>query len=481
VEHSLNRRVKDLPPVLLKSWRFIIRTMKTWNRSVLQNEWFDVAPSIKRGEHSSDLLERIAGVLRPKLRVEKRLFLHGEAPEHATEPSDLMSLRYEAADGVSAYDVLDAWPRDAASETDYDLLSQLTHNLHAALADATDDGVENEDYYTASDRDVPSVAQHKQNRYRSGFQAIVRVIAEVWLRLARKSAPKAVAFVQQWRHSGFRLMRRLALFACSKPFGPAELVAEVLIEIPSAELFVPQSSVEVHELIRARWKDIAPDKREAILSRLVEGPPRSRFREGVDIDGAIDRYRFELLAEMERNGLDIGPKAEALLQEIRSRHPEWSPLPAEQAGFGIWHEGARYVVGDASKFNGVPDDALVPEAKRIAATASFLDSDAWQALCSSEPDRAFRGLENAEARGERPIELWQQFLWKREKYTDADSEKRVARLIVRWPSEGFDEIIAPAASWLELHAETLDDEHLWPLWDRIAAATLERTVEAADE
>ena len=88
-----------------------------------------------------------------------------------------MSLRYETADGVSAYDVLDAWPRDAASETDFDLLSQLTPNLHAALADATDDGVENEDHYTASDRDVPSVAQHKQNQYRSGFQAIVRVEA----------------------------------------------------------------------------------------------------------------------------------------------------------------------------------------------------------------------------------------------------------------------------------------------------------------
>jgi hypothetical protein len=57
----------------------------------------------------------------------------------------------------------------------------------------------------------------------------------------------------------------------------------------------------------------------------------------------------------------------------------------------------------------------------------------------------------------------------------------VARLILRWPSEGFDDVIAPAASWLELHAESLDDEYLWPLWDRIAAATLERSVEAPDE
>jgi hypothetical protein len=205
LEDSLGRHAKDLPPILFKSWRFIIRTMKTWNRRVLQNEWFEVAPRIKRGERSSDLLERVADIIRPKLRVEKRLSLYGEAPAHAAEPSDLMSLRYQVADGVSADIVLAAWPKDADAQADQELLSQLTSALGAALADATDAGVESDGQYGVSDRDVPSVAQHKQNRYRSGFQAIVRVIAEVWLRLARKSTPKAVDFIERWRHSHFDL------------------------------------------------------------------------------------------------------------------------------------------------------------------------------------------------------------------------------------------------------------------------------------
>jgi hypothetical protein len=480
LEHSLNRHAGDLRPLLLKSWQLIIRSMKVWNRNILQNEWFEVVPRIKSGGYSSELLERIAVTLRPKLRVEKRLSLHGEVPERAAEPSDLMSLRYEVADGVSADQVLKAWPADASVKANYEVLSQLTLALRAALADATDDGVEVDEYYSASDRDVPSVAEHEQNRYRSGFQAIVRVMVEIWLRLAKTSPSYAILFVQQWRQSGFRLMRRLALFACTDPIVPAELGADILTEIPSSELFLSQSSVEVHQLIRARWRDFASDKREAILNRLSEGPPRQPFREGADIDRAIDRRRFDILAEMERNGLEIGQKAEALLKDIRAREPNWALRPAEQAGFGVWHEGARAVVSDARKLDGIPDDALVLEAKRITATPRILDGDVWQALCSSDPDRALRGLEISAARGDLPIDLWQQFLWGRSEYSKPDVEKRVAELIARWPQESFEKIIEPASSWLELHAQTLNDSHVWQVWDRIADATLETAEEAAD-
>ena len=472
LEYSLIRHANELPAVLAESWRFIIRSVKTWNQSVLQNEWFHVKPRIEKGEISFELLERIADVLHPKLRVEKRLFLHTEPPVHAAEPSDLMSLRYEVVDGVSADDVLEAWPNDAGAQTDHQLLSLLTDSLRTALADATDAGVEADEHYSVSDRDVPSVAKHDQNRYRSGFQAIVRVMAELWLRLARKSPSSAISLIEQWRRSGFRLMRRLALFACSDPIVPADLGADVLIEIPSGELFIPQSSVEVHQLIRARWRDFASFKRDAILSRLRQGPPRHNFREGADVDRAIDRYRFDILAEMQRNGLEIGQKTEVLLKEIRTRRPEWTMRQAEQAGFGVWHEGPRQVVGDASKLNGVPDDALVQEVRRIAAEADFLEGDAWQALCSSDPDRALRALEAAEARGDWAIELWPQLLWARSKYAEVETENRVAQVLLRWPAETFEKVIEPASSWLELHAESLDDARLWPVWDRIADVTL---------
>jgi hypothetical protein len=86
-----------------------------------------------------------------------------------------MSIDYEIEDSISPDDVIAAWPNDAAPEVDANLLLQLTAALSGALADATDVGVEGEGYST-SDADVPSVARHPQNEYRSGFQSIIRVV-----------------------------------------------------------------------------------------------------------------------------------------------------------------------------------------------------------------------------------------------------------------------------------------------------------------
>jgi len=330
--------------------------------------------------------------------------------------------------------------------------------------------------YSTSDTDVPSVAQHGQNTYRSGFHAIVRVMAELWLRLARKSPQLAHSFVQQWRDSEFRLMRRLALFACADPGASADFAADMLIELQSGELFLTSSSVEVYRLIRTRWKEFGAEKQQAILRRLREGPPRDWFREGADIDRAIDGSRFDILAGMERDGFDIGEEAAGLLKEISARWPEWRPRPVEQAGFHVWHEsGTSRVASDADKLHGVPDDQLVAEAKKIAAAADFLDDNNWQALCLSDPDRALRSLnEAAAAAGDWTVELWQQFLWARKEYADTGTEQRVALLLMRWPHESFGKIAAPGSSWLDEHALTLDDSLLWRLWDRIADVSLIR-------
>ena len=78
-------------------WRLIFRHMRTAKRGALRDEWFDTAPRIKSGEHSPELLERIAQVLRPKLRVGKRLSWHDEEDD-PERPSDLMSIDYEIED-----------------------------------------------------------------------------------------------------------------------------------------------------------------------------------------------------------------------------------------------------------------------------------------------------------------------------------------------------------------------------------------------
>ena len=92
-------------------------------------------------------------------------------------------------------------------------------------------------------------------------------MAELWLRLSKKSSQSAVAIVQQWRDGAFRLTRRLALFACVDPVVPSDFAADMLIGLPCGELFLAGASVEVYRLIRGRWKDLPAEKQEAILRR----------------------------------------------------------------------------------------------------------------------------------------------------------------------------------------------------------------------
>jgi hypothetical protein len=184
---------------------------------------------------------------------------------------------------------------------------------------------------------------------------------------------------------------------------------------------------------------------------------------------------------MARDGFDIGAAGRTLLADISARYPEWQPKPAEQAGFHVWHEsGFRNVEGDADQLKNVPDDKLVAEAKKVATNADFRDGDNWQALCLSDPDRALRGLDAAASEGDWTAGFWEQLLWSRSAYADSGTETRIAQLLLEWPVGAFPLVSAAASSWLNDHAKSLPNDLLWPLWDRIADASLVETSETED-
>ena len=253
---------------------------------------------------------------------------------------------------------------------------------------------------------------------------------------------------------------------------PANVAANLLIDIPLGEFFLTHSSVEAYRLIRMRWSDFPPEKQQQILLRICEGPPRSWFREAAEIERHIDRSRYEFLTDMVRDGVDIGLKAGKLLAEIRERWPQWEPKPAEQVGFHVWHESGDHELDNIDKLKDFADGDLVVAARKIAEVAGFMEADSWHSLCLSDPDRALRGLDAAAKDGDWPKDYWEQLLWSRKEYRDDETEQKIAERLLQWPSDRFGSIAAAASSWLEGHAKTLSDALLWPLWDRIADAAL---------
>jgi hypothetical protein len=468
LESRLNRQLAALSPFLVKCWRLIIQHMRSARRGALPSEWFDIAPRIKRGEQSPEVLERFSEALKPKLKIGRRIALSDDERESPQAPTDLMSIDYEIEDGISEEEVLSIWPKDAPADVEERLLRTLTSALSAALADAIDAGVESNQGYGVSDKDVPSVAKHQQNAYRAGFQPIVRIMAEIWTRLASKNSGLALQIADLWWHSEFRLVRRLALFAAANPAVPSSTVADILMALPRGELFVTNSTVEVYRLLHQRWRDLTPDQHKRIEERIAEGPPADWFRAGAEKGQIIDRCRFDLLGDLQRVGLDLTEKSKALFKEIAERWPQWQLRPPEQAGFHIWHEGVSRIVGDPEKLKDVTDDDLVAAAEKAAAEADFLEGDAWQALCQSDPPRALRGLSAQASKGLWSAAAWDRFLWAAQKIENSESTAKIAQLLLNAPDEPFAKMASSASWWLNEKARTIDDKLVWLLWDRIA-------------
>jgi len=476
LEFRLNQ-TEGLPSLLMKCWRLIISHMRNTKRSALQSDWFEIVPRIKRGEHSPELISRLAQVLQPRLRVGKRMHWGEEVVDKKLErPSDLISISFVIEDYPTEDEILSAWPENAKPDLDEKLLNQLTLALSDSIEKAIESEVESSLGYSLSDSDVPSIAKHDQNAYRAGFLPIVRVTADLWTRLAQKDAQRALVYTEKWEASEFRLFKRLALFTAADPAIPSDLAAQILMQLPARDLFLASSSVEAYRLIGARWFDFTPDKQQAIEQRIVEGPPAALFRK--EQERMVDSCRFDLLAFLQRRGAKLGKNSQAVLDDIQKRWPDWKVGPEEQAGFHSWVGEARSIADDPSKLSNVPDSDLIKVAERLASDVGFMGGDSWQALCQSDTVRALRGLVSQAEVGKWPVWAWRPFLWAATKLPDISDTQQVAKLLMECPKNDLSEIAEVVSWWLNESANTLDEKLLWPIWDRIEEACSKEIEEA---
>jgi hypothetical protein len=468
LKYRLDAQRPKLDALLTKCWQLIIRHIENDHHGRIQNNWFELLPRLKQGDVSTEVLSRIIHSLTPKLSVEKRFGWYDNPDRKVEKPTDIMSVKYGVDDGVSEHDFFSAWPKDASTEAYEFLAVGLTNALSATLADAVDVGVEGPIGLSLTDIDVPSVAAHEQNAYHEGFLPIVRILAELWSRLVQKHRDQALHVLNDWKRSPFRLLHRLALYAAADPQVSPDLAAEVLLEIPQGELFLTNSQVEVHRLVRSRWPEFQEDKRGLIERRIIQGPPPNWFKDGVDLSEPMDRHRFVLLLDLERSKIPLGEDAAKLMAEIRHRHPKWIDAEPEKAGFAIWHGEATRIKGQSSKLEALPASQLISAAKEAAAEADFMDGDAWQSFCQNQPQEAFLGIEAAPEEDRWQEWAWRPLLWAANKIPDVDLLNRMASLLVQWPENApFSETANGAASWMDEVSEKLGSAVLWKLWDFI--------------
>jgi hypothetical protein len=468
LEHRLNSRRDRLDFLPAKCWGLIIRHIRNSPQGTLQSEWFQLLPQLKRGDLSTDVLGRIAKILTPKLFVGERYGWYDQPGRKIEKPTDVISIKYDVDNGVSEDDFFASWPEAAPVATEEQLIYILTNSLGRALADAIDVGVEGNIGLSISDIDVPSVAAHEQNSHHSGFLSIVRITAELWLRLIEKNISKARSVLREWQNSDFRLLHRLALYAAAHPKVPPKHAADVLIHLPQGELFLTSSRVEVHRLIRKRWPEFSFKQRGLIEKRIVEGPPINWFRDGANLTQVMDQRRFPLLLDLERSTVHLGDEASTLLKELRDRRPQWRDVEPEKTGFVMWQGDVTSVAGNKSEFASVPSNGLIQAAKQLRDETDFMKGDPWQALCQDDASKAFLGISDAPTAERWHEWVWRPFLWAATKITDTDELNGIASLLAKWPKGAtFEETSTGAAWWMDQVSEKLKAPLLWAVWDLV--------------
>lgn len=491
IERALDQKRDELGPVRARAWEVMLSAKKLQADIDDGFSWYRQAPRIRAGEVGYEVRRLVTNLLRPRLRVGRTFQFYDEPAEPQSEETPIESLHtfmrldFEPSERNNFHEIVETWPRDERS------LAQLLQALERTLLDALENA---EDVgftvgYDRSDSDVPSVAHHEQNRYRSGFYPIVRVIADLWERLAQVAPERAIGLSQPWGQAPFVLLQRLAIFAATNPVHPAADLAKAIMGLDDHGFWVSAAQVELMRGLVARWDEFTPRTRADIEARISAGIPRDLFDEDAfdaqRWESVCDNAIYRRLSRLETAGKRLSADSITLLRQIAERHPQWRPSPGDRDDFHSWSETRSGPEGDVGLLKDVPDETLVGEALRIESERQFDQGELWRLFCSSDPDRAFRGLSADAAAGNWNPYPWRSLFWATGKSFDGILKVGIADAVLEMPDATLLELAGTIADWIRIHRAFLDGEpregvsRLWLLWDRLAQLVYAEN-EAAD-
>ena len=474
LETVITQRSLDLPAPFVKAWLVIIRFARTQADVV---DWLNLSSRLERGYRGRDVQRGIARTLRPRLRLAKpwRSSLDPVQCRTIKRLADLVKVEMQPNKWPDAERVLLIWPKDANDDEDYSLLHLLTHELTEALHDAAEAERIRADY-DQTDENVRSVSKHGQDEHSDGFYPIVRVIADLWERLAQKNGSLARRLVTDWRGAEFRLLRQLALHAFHNEIFSGDEAAELLLAIEDADLWASGARREATKLLAERWTQFSGGERAKLENRLCEGPCSSVFPKDfskTDIAELSERKRFVMLSRVVNAGGSLGERGTSELEHIRRQHPGWRADTEDLSDFDAWFGEFRELTNDRdiSELNAIPEKDLVEKALNLEREDPIHHRQMWSSVCRAEPERAYKALQAQADRGQWNFQAWSDWLF-REQPISSRLSVETAQSLLQMPQEEFESLIQSIGSWLAQTRLILapKGDIYWRLWDRIALA-----------
>lgn len=483
IEWHLNREDRRPELELRKAWRWILRASDQAGRSEPSYLWLQIRTD-PAAQDEAMFRDAVADLLVPRLHVNQppRWSSEQEPPESQVTANSLVWVDFKTSELPALPQVLNKTPQDTGIEER--LLRRLTLELATSLELARDVGFL--DGFDRSSEGVPSIAGHPQNQYRFGFCPLVRVIADLWERLAGHASERATAAARAWTVHPFVLFRRLYLHAVTNPTTfPSAIAGKELQKLPAPDFWSSELRRETMRLMALRWKEFPDRQRTALERKILRGPPRSMFRKDAQINrgqwrSIQDDAIFIRLERIQAAGGQLDEKTRAALQAIRQRHPQWVAGPDDRDDFSSYHiifSGRR---GNAATLAGTPVQELISKALRLQEEQPYGNGDLWSAFCSAEPERALEALAAEDNSNRFNNVLWHQYINSAINIERPALHKRIATDLLRRSDAEIDAILPATVAWLQrcrlqlLGDEPLSKDFFFRIWDRLADSAFGR-------
>jgi len=480
VERALEREKETLSDVRKKAWRLILASNLRSSTRRIDERWFRIMGRIRKDHAEFATRRTLSELLRPTLDIGQPLSVYHEL-EDDEGPERLQSLvriSFEPERYADPEEILKKWPRSPDSEAA--LFVALARALSDALEEAED--VTHIGEWDHADNDVPSVGRHPQNAHRHGFYPIVRVLADLWDRIASDDPRRMRRYIDEWSTSRFLLLKRLALYAMTDSSFTSADVTHLLTALDDETYWVGSARVEIMRLIVSRWNTLEAADRETLELRIRGGVPRDIYIDGdLDFDARWkpihDSSIYRRLARLESAGCQLSEAGRALLADISARNPSWRPSKGDRDDFGTWFESSWGPSGHPERLKDVLDEDLVQAAIGLQRERSFEESDVWRMLCASDPERALRALIIEADKDRWEPTAWRHLMWEVGAKSDSRIVVAIATKLLDMPEEHIRELLGTATSWLQTHGETLssakldDGDVFLKLWDLLANLT----------
>lgn len=460
----------------ITAWQLILRS-KASRPLDLEDPWFQARGRIRHGQIDYEARRIAANALRPRLIISKPFLwpLEESNPEQAHALHRLVSIDFQPAAWPNAKEILSAFPNELEEEC------ALFAAAERALVDASEEAkdVGFLEGYDRASADVPSVAPHAQNEHRSGFYPVVRVLSELWSRIALKDAARARSLAAAWSAQPFLLTTRLYLHALSfsEVFASEDCVI-ALNALDDRTFWMTGAQREIMRLLAIRWRELPVEARLQIEKRLRGGPARVLLPPNALDDDEWDAIRendiFKRLGRISNAGGMLSTESTKLLSEISARHPTWVLGPGERDDFRSWFSSGSGPSGEPDLLSDEPDATLVQSAMRLQREQHFEQSNIWRLLCNADPQRALRGLVSDAGANRWDTHAWQPFFWAASEVDDPTFQSAIADVLVQIPDEPLYSILSSATSWLQRRRQVLmvateGVKKFSKVWDHLAS------------